>query len=170
MVVMVNLIVRKTAPARRKKNRGFSLVELIIVITIMAILTALLAPQLLRYVEQSREAKDATTMDEMLRACNLVMISEVETVTGTGILWYTSDGKIVNVNEKLAKALSSILGGTCRPNGSWWIVEGLTPLTSKKCTTNKDPLDSRVPVGGQSFYFTKTATDNTVKYRNNPFK
>jgi len=36
---------------KKRNNKGFSLIELVIVITIMVILTALLAPQLLRYVE-----------------------------------------------------------------------------------------------------------------------
>ena len=38
------------------KNEGFSLIELIVVITIMAILTTILAPMLLRYIAQSRAA------------------------------------------------------------------------------------------------------------------
>lgn len=46
-------------------NKGFSLVELIIVIAIMAILIVVLAPQYLKYVERSRNSTDmqnATTM------------------------------------------------------------------------------------------------------------
>lgn len=39
-------------------NKGFSLVELIIVIAIMAVLVGVLAPQFIKYVEQSRRSKD----------------------------------------------------------------------------------------------------------------
>lgn len=39
-------------------NKGFSLVELIIVIAIMAVLVGVLAPQFIKYVEQARRGKD----------------------------------------------------------------------------------------------------------------
>lgn len=43
---------------RGGNNKGFSLVELIIVIAIMAVLVGVLAPQYLKYVERSRTATD----------------------------------------------------------------------------------------------------------------
>ncbi len=43
-----------------KNNSGFSLVELIIVIAIMAVLVGLLAPQYIKYVEKSRIQKVIT--------------------------------------------------------------------------------------------------------------
>ena len=39
-------------------SKGFSLVELIIVVAIMAILAGALAPALIKYIEKSRRAKD----------------------------------------------------------------------------------------------------------------
>ena len=42
---------------RRINNEGFSLVELIIVIAIMAILAAALAPQLIKYIDNSRRVR-----------------------------------------------------------------------------------------------------------------
>lgn len=53
----------------KESNKGFSLVELIIVIAIMAILIALLAPQYIRYVEKSKVATD----DELLQNINHVI-------------------------------------------------------------------------------------------------
>ena len=55
-----------------KENKGFSLVELIIVIAIMAILIAVLAPQYIKYVEKSRKAKDDKIAGEILELANVI--------------------------------------------------------------------------------------------------
>ena len=52
---------------KKKNNKGFTLVELVIVIAILAILVGLLAPQYTKYVEKSRKAADASNMDELVK-------------------------------------------------------------------------------------------------------
>lgn len=54
---------------KKMNNKGFSLVELIIVIAIMAILVGVLAPQYLKYVEKSRKSADLDTLDSIYTAC-----------------------------------------------------------------------------------------------------
>lgn len=60
----------------KKNNKGFSLVELIIVIAIMAVLMAVLAPQFLRYVERSRLQSDNTALGEIANACKVAATDE----------------------------------------------------------------------------------------------
>lgn len=53
---------------KQKNNKGFSLVELIVVIAIMAVLVGVLAPQLIKYVEKSRESTDIQNADSIATA------------------------------------------------------------------------------------------------------
>ncbi len=61
---------------RKIGNKGFSLVELIIVIAIMAVLVAILAPQYLKYVEKSRQSADDANADQILTAAQVAMTDE----------------------------------------------------------------------------------------------
>ncbi len=49
-------------------NKGFSLVELIIVIAIMAILVGVMAPQLIKYIEKANVSADIQLCDNIHRA------------------------------------------------------------------------------------------------------
>ena len=65
---------------KEMNNKGFSLVELIIVIAIMAVLVGVLAPQFLKYVESSRVQKDESAMSEVLNATKIACsVDEVYT-------------------------------------------------------------------------------------------
>ena len=58
----------------QKKNgtKGFSMIELIIVIAVMAILIALIGTQLIPYLEKSRKTRDLDTMSAILTAVQSV--------------------------------------------------------------------------------------------------
>ena len=47
----------------KKNNAGFSLLELIIVVAIMAIAIGIMAPQLIRYIEKSNVSSDIQLAD-----------------------------------------------------------------------------------------------------------
>jgi prepilin-type N-terminal cleavage/methylation domain-containing protein len=61
---------------KKSSNKGFSLIELIIAIAILVVLTGLLAPQFMRYIEKSREAKDMQTLDTVYEAAQVALTDE----------------------------------------------------------------------------------------------
>lgn len=60
----------------KKKNKGFSLIELIVVVAIMAVLVGVLAPTYLRYVEKTRLQKDNSAIAEVAQAMKVAVADE----------------------------------------------------------------------------------------------
>ncbi len=87
---------------KKMNDKGFSLVELIIVIAIMAILIAVLAPQYLKFVERSKKSADRDTVDQIIRA---VQIDYADPETSNN-----PDGHYVKVSTTAAKVTDS---GVC---------------------------------------------------------
>lgn len=88
-------------------NKGFSLVELIIVIAIMAILIVVLAPQYLKYVEKSRVSSDQTTIVEYINAMQVIAADPDITLTsGTDYSLKSNAGSdTITVSGPLAKLI-----------------------------------------------------------------
>ena len=57
-------------------NKGFSLVELIVVIAIMAVLVGVLAPTLIKNIEKSRESKDAQNIEQIKSSVEVALQDE----------------------------------------------------------------------------------------------
>ena len=93
-----------------KKDGGFSLVEIIVVIAIMAILVGVLAPAYLRYVEKTRKQKDTTAAEEILHAAEIVVLSgEYSVSSNTILVTYNKASGVVVQNDPLGVALQTEL-------------------------------------------------------------
>lgn len=104
-----------------KKNKGFSMVELIIVIAIMAILAGALAPALIKYINKSRISTDIQTGNTIATAVQTALSNEAgydeaaqsydkqwTTLTG-GSSWGTDDFMATvggTVGDKIPKVKS----------------------------------------------------------------
>lgn len=82
---------------KKTNNKGFSLVELIIVIAIMAILAGAIAPALIRYIDKSRKSNDVTAAKSIKTAVETALgnesIYEYLTTAGTDAIIVIEPGK-----------------------------------------------------------------------------
>jgi len=60
----------------KRNNKGFSMVELIIVVAMLAVLLALLAPQYIRYVEKTRIRQDDAVVKHLI---DVIMVAVEDT-------------------------------------------------------------------------------------------
>ncbi len=125
---------------KKTNNKGFSLVELIIVIAIMAILVGAIAPALIRYIDKSRKSNDVTSAKTIKTA--------IETALGNediyAYLTNTDDITVVTVNPGQAteetggstsKAID-ITGCSDTKNGVTFTVSDVVSFAKTEIGTN----------------------------------
>lgn len=99
---------------KQKRNAGFSLIELIIVVAIMAVLVGVIAPQWIRYVERSRRVTDVNNAREIRDAFNRVLVtSDVDLVFLGNCRWNAKtstmpSGEPTNVLEAMFLEMGEI--------------------------------------------------------------
>ncbi|MFP3154206.1 type II secretion system GspH family protein [Lachnospiraceae bacterium ZAX-1] len=116
--MLTKTIRNKLQMKKGSNNKGFSLVELIIVIAIMVILIAILAPQFIKYVERSRVSKDESGADEVLQAVTAALANEAAyagvatgnsvTYGANGALTFTLTGTTAGQTAFIAEVADSL--------------------------------------------------------------
>lgn len=94
---------------KKRNNKGFSMVELIIVIAIMAALVGILAPQYIKYVDKSRDTADKAQADEVLKAVKTVLVEDV-TIPSGGLSVKIAKSANMTVTDALDGKLTTVLG------------------------------------------------------------
>lgn len=110
---------------KKMNNKGFSLVELIIVVAIMAVLIGVLAPTYLKYVESSKKTSDCSAIGSYLDACEVVAIDP-------NVTWGAGSGNAVTLTVSSASlsvtagpseaqaAIKEIVGNTATELQASW--------------------------------------------------
>lgn len=111
---------------KKTRNAGFSLVELIIVIAIMAIIVGALAPMLIRYIDKTRRSKDVDTAKQIRLSLQKVMIdTNFEPASGQTTIRANHTTTYNDPAQSLQDELFIELGGVPRiasePDYYWYI-------------------------------------------------
>ena len=95
----------------KKNNKGFSLVELIIVIAIMAILAGALAPALIKYINKSRRSTDIQNADS-LRTAIQTALSNPDAADCVTTSSYDASAIVSGSSDKFIAEIYSVVGNT----------------------------------------------------------
>ena len=139
-----------------KNNKGFSLVELIIVIAIMAILVGVMAPQLIKYIEKTNVSSDVQLCDTVREAVQTAMMDPtVINASGNGIptsgtTTTVQSGTFSSSGTEFQKAVFEILGTD-------------NPSTQIKSSAKNNSGQLKYKVGSNSVLVWITASDDSGK-------
>ncbi|QHQ61954.1 prepilin-type N-terminal cleavage/methylation domain-containing protein [Anaerocolumna sedimenticola] len=148
-----------------KNDKGFSLVELLVVMAIMAILVGAIAPQVNKYVEKSREARDLQLVSTVFTAVQTGIASsetQVKTITNKDIDYVLKTAAYENIQDEIIDLLGNDLVATKDEPAFPTDIDAVDAIKSK-CLSKKG-INGRLYVdytadGKLSVYIAKNSTD-----------
>ncbi len=107
---------------KKMNNKGFSLVELIVVVLIMAIIAVALAPQVMKWVENSRLSTDCETYDGLIANIQVALTdksayAEQKPSTADAVF------DISNTGTTLTGTASDLSAALAKVNPSWQLAK-----------------------------------------------
>jgi len=150
---------------KKKNNKGFTLVELVIVVAILAILVGILAPQYTKYVEKSRKSADASNLEELVTSVKVAASDNaydvVQAADATYLLEMTSKGTSLTNKTSGGTVPTGLTDALKEYAGNNW---GDTTLKSKGWTDNKISAEILIKSNGSvTVTYTPTDLKNKVK-------
>ena len=145
---------------QKRNNKGFSLVELIVVIAIMIVLVAVLAPVFTKYVEQSRRATDVQNANSIAEA--------VLTDAADGSLPTAAENKgtvaVTGHNKPTAIKSDVVTKGNAVSKGATftYIYDADANSVKVYVTGDTTATDLTQEAGAQAYKDDKTSADNKV--------
>lgn len=151
---------------KKKNNKGFTLVELVIVVAILAILVGILAPQYTKYVEKSRKAADAANLDNLVTAVKVAAADGSQDVVAAADVTYTieiTDAATTITTKGTDTKIDKVKEAVSEYTGKDW---GKTTLKSKAWNTKTKTIKADVTIeknGSVTVAYTPEELKNTVK-------
>lgn len=141
----------------KKDNKGFSLIELIIVIAIMVIITAIVSGSYIKYVGRSKRAMDANNATEFAKACAVAHVfdtieTHAEAYIEGDVGWCGwTDGDIAHVNvaspstvlDYLVQAAGDLPVSAVNRNFIWYLKYDVTTTEVLGIYITDDPATAR---------------------------
>ena len=152
---------------KKKNNKGFTLVELVIVVAILAILVGILAPQYTKYVEKSRKAADASNLENLVTGVKVAAADGSQDVVASTDVTYTitmtTSGTTLtpvaaadNKTGKIESALNEYAGKNWKE----------TTLKSKAWAATNNQISAEIKIesnGSVTVEYTPADVKNNVK-------
>ena len=89
------------------KNRGFSLIEIVVAVAIMGILSGIVGLQLRSYIAKSKDTKAVATLNTLRVAAQLYQVDNEDTLIDTASLTTYDEQKVKDALKKLEPYLDN---------------------------------------------------------------